>query len=271
VKLLRREMMIDRHHVERFLREVLALSSLESPHVVRVLEAAGPEDAVAYLAMERLRGETLGALLRDAGTLDRQGMIELTRQLAIVLDLARTTNVVHRDIKPHNVFRSEDGTWKLLDFGVAVLGDSTGTLTQGSVLGTPGYMAPEQAKGETVDHRADLYALGALLYRCVTGRVPFMGPDTPAVLYAMVHDMPLRPSALASVSSDVERFLAIALAKRRTDRFQTAAELHEALVAAFANKLSSRLRSAADGLSRQYPWREIDTTPTRQLARALTL
>jgi hypothetical protein len=266
VKLLRREMMIDRHHVERFFREVLAVSALESPHVVRVLEAAGPEDTVAFLAMERLHGETLGTVLREAGQLDPETLIELTRQLAIVLDLARTTGVVHRDIKPHNVFRSADGTWKLLDFGVAVLGDNTGTLTQGGVIGTPGYMAPEQARGETVDHRADLYALGALLYRCLTGRVPFMGNDVPALLYSMVHNMPVRPGAIVTVSRDVERFFVIALAKRRTERFQTAADLHEALVAAFADQLSARLRAAADALTRQHPWREIDESPTRPLA-----
>ncbi|MDB4955145.1 MAG: serine/threonine protein kinase [Myxococcales bacterium] len=266
VKLLRREMMVDRHHVERFLREVLAVSALESPHVVRVLEAAGPDDAVAFLAMERLRGETLGAVLREAGTLDRETLLELTRQLAMVLDLARETGVVHRDLKPHNVFRSIDGTWKLLDFGVAVLGDHTGTLTQGGVIGTPGYMAPEQARGESVDHRADLYALGALLYRCVTGRMPFTGKDTPAMLYAMVHNMPIRPGAIVPVSRDVERFFAIALAKRRTERFQTAVELHAALIAAFANELSAAHRVAADALTRQRPWREIDESPTRPLA-----
>jgi tRNA A-37 threonylcarbamoyl transferase component Bud32 len=260
VKLLRRELMLDRMHAERFLREVRAASALDSPHVVRVLEASQPDDPIAFLAMERLRGDTLGGMLRGAGTLGQDLVIELVNQLASVLELARASGIVHRDLKPPNIFRSEDGTWKLLDFGVAVLGDSTGTLTQGGAIGTPGYMAPEQAKGEAVDHRADLYAVGAVIYRCLTGRTPFSGPDPASVLYAMVHDMPVRPSALAPVTPDVERFLAIALAKRRSDRFQTAPELAAMLPLAFAGQLPVTVRAAADALARSLPWRPGDAS-----------
>ncbi len=266
VKLLRRELMLDRAHVDRFLREVSAASALASPHVVQVYEASKPDELVAYLAMERLRGETLGAILRGGGTLDRAGVRELVDQLAGVLELARTAGMVHRDLKPHNVFRTEPGTWKLLDFGVAVLADSSGTLTQGGVIGTPGYMAPEQAKGEAVDHRADLYALGAIVYRCLTGRVPFAGNDMASILYSMVHDAPIRPSALATLPTDVDRVLAIALAKRKADRFGTAPELADALTQAFANRLVPSLRVAADALIRHQPWRELDIEPlTREL------
>jgi len=268
VKLLRRELMIDRMHVERFLREVRAASALDSPHVVRVLEASGPDEPVAFLAMERLHGDTLSGLLRGSGTLDRELVIELVAQLANVLEQARVAGVVHRDIKPPNIFRTNDGTWKLLDFGVAVLGDSTGTLTQGGVIGTPGYMAPEQARGEAVDHRADLYAVGAVVYRCITGRAPFAGQDHAALLYAMVHDMPVRPSALVQIHADVERVLAIALAKRRGDRFGRMQELAEALRVAYDGRLASKVRAHADALLRSHPWREVDNAPTRQLAKS---
>jgi serine/threonine-protein kinase len=266
VKLLRRELLIDRMHVDRFLREVRAASALESRHVVRVLEASDPDDPIPFLAMERLRGDTLGGLLRGGGRFDRGLVVDLVTQLARVLELARAAGIVHRDIKPPNIFRTEDGTWKLLDFGVAVLGDSSGTLTQGGVIGTPGYMAPEQARGETVDHRADVYALGAVIYRCLTGRTPFKGKDHAQVLYAMVHDMPVRPGSLANVDRDVERVLALALAKRRNDRFENAAQLAAALEAATTEQLATALRNRADALLRSQPWREIDTTPTRQLA-----
>jgi serine/threonine-protein kinase len=259
VKLLRRELLIDKTHVERFLREVRAASALDSPHVVRTLEASGPDDPVPFLAMERLRGDTLSSMLRGAGTLDRVLIVELVQQLGRVLELARAAEMVHRDIKPPNIFRTDEGVWKLLDFGVAALGDSSGTLTQGGVVGTPGYMAPEQAKGEAVDHRADVYAVGAVVYRCLTGRAPFGGPEHAAVLYAMVHDAPIRPGALGSVPLDVERVLAIALAKQRTDRFATAAELADALTAAFAGRLSPRWRAKADALLRGMPWRELET------------
>ncbi|MBL9018845.1 MAG: serine/threonine protein kinase, partial [Myxococcales bacterium] len=258
VKLLRRELMLDKGHVERFLREVRAASALASPHVVAVYDASKPEDLVAYLAMERLKGDTLGAILRGGGMLDRTAVQELVTQLAQVLELAQQAGMVHRDLKPHNVFRTEAGTWKLLDFGVAVLADTTGTLTGGGVIGTPGYMAPEQAKGEGVDHRADLYALGAIVYRCLTGRVPFAGTDMAAVLYAMVHDAPLRPSALAALPADIDRWCAIALAKRRDDRFQTAAQLAEALRQALAGRLAPSWRAAGDALIRAKPWREVE-------------
>lgn len=267
VKLLRRELLIDRMHVERFLREVRAASALDSPNVVRVLEASGPDDPVPFLAMEKLLGETLSSLLRGAGTLERGLVHELVTQLGGVLELARAAGMVHRDIKPPNIFRTREGTWKLLDFGVAVLGDSSGTLTQGGVIGTPGYMAPEQAKGEAVDHRADVYAVGGVLYRCLTGRAPFTGADQAALLYAMVHDMPVRPGALAHLDRDVDRVLAIALAKRRNDRFGSVKELADVLESAFVGRLAPRIRVAADGLLRSQPWREVDTAPTRQLAK----
>jgi len=267
VKLLRRVLLTDRMHVERFLREVRAASALDSPHVVRVLDASSPDDPVPFLAMERLHGDTLGALLRGAGTLELRSTVELVDQLARVLELARAAGMVHRDIKPPNIFRSADGTWKLLDFGVAVLGDSSGTLTQGGVIGTPGFMAPEQARGEPVDHRADVYALGAVIYRCLTGRAPFAGSDHAAVLYAMVHDMPVRPSAFASVDRDVERVLAIALAKRRNDRFPSVVALAAALASSAAGQLSDAHRTVADTLLRGQPWREVDVAPTRQIAR----
>jgi eukaryotic-like serine/threonine-protein kinase len=127
-------------------------------------------------------------------------------------------------------------------------------------------MAPEQARGENVDHRADLYALGALVYRCLTGRVPFAGNDMASVLYAMVHDAPIRPSALASLPADLDRVLAIALAKRKADRFKSATELADALGQAFSNRLVPSWRAAADALIKQQPWRELDVeAQTREL------
>jgi len=185
----------------------------------------------------------------------------MVEQVALALERARDAEVVHRDLKPHNIFLTDDGTWKVVDFGVAVHADSTGTLTQGAVIGTPAYMAREQAKGEPVDHRADTYALGAVIYRCLTGRVPFTAKDTPALLYAVVHIMPLRPSALALVSPHVEAFLAIAMAKPRDERFQSATELAVAFAAAQAGALPDPLLRRAAVLVRRDPWADPDPTP----------
>jgi len=197
VKLLRRELLSEARHVERFVREVQVASAIDSPHVVRVLEAATPHDGLPFLAMERLRGKTLAELLRGQGT-----------------------------------------------------------LTHGGVIGTPAYMSPEQARGEPVDHRADVYALGAVIYRCVTGRVPFSAGDTPSLLHAVLHDMPLRPSAIARVDADLERVILLALARSRDARLASVAELVAAFEAATTGALPTALVRRADALARDQPWTE---------------
>jgi eukaryotic-like serine/threonine-protein kinase len=267
VKVLRRELLAERQNVERFLREVRVVSSLDSPHVVKVLQASTPEDPVPFLAMERLHGQTLGEMLRDRTTLPRARVAELVAAVARVLEQTQRAEIVHRDLKPHNLFLTEADTWKILDFGLAILGETSGTLTQGAIVGTPAYMAPEQAKGEPVDHRADLYALGAVIYRCLTGQLPFVTLNTPSTLFAVVHHMPLRPSAIAAVPQDIEDVLAIALAKSKDDRFQTAGELAAAYADAERGALADTLRRRARNMYRRQPWRELDTDPTEVVRR----
>jgi eukaryotic-like serine/threonine-protein kinase len=258
VKVLRRELLADPRHVERFFREVRIASAIDSPHVVRVLEASTPSDTLPFLAMEQLTGQTLSSLLRKGRALGDAPLLGLVTEVGSVLELARAAGIVHRDLKPQNLFLTTDGVWKVLDFGVALLADSSGTLTRGAAIGTPAYMAPEQAKGEAVDHRADVYGLGAVIYRCVTGRAPFIRPDTPALLYAVVEDMPLRPSAIAQGSAALDDVLLIALAKDRGRRFQTAAELVAAFTAAAAGKLPAELVRRARELR---PWAETSSPP----------
>jgi serine/threonine protein kinase len=266
VKLLRRELLGDRRHVERFLREVRIASSIDSAHVVKVLEASRSIDPLPFLAMERLRGKTLGELLRG-GPYSEAPLGTLVANVGEVIDRAWAAGVVHRDLKPHNLFLTDDGTWKVLDFGVALLGETSGTLTRGAAIGTPAYMAPEQAKGETVDHRADLYALGAVIYRCLTGRVPFVARDTPALLYAVVHIMPLRPSTFGPISPQVEAFLQIALAKARDARFSSGAELAIAYAAAQQGMLPDALIRRARKLVHQLPWTEPELAEPRPAQR----
>jgi tRNA A-37 threonylcarbamoyl transferase component Bud32 len=269
VKLLRRELLGARDYVERFLREVRTASSFDSPHVVRVLDASTPEDPIPFFAMERLQGRSLGDMLRKRATLPRHRMLQLATQIGSVLDIAAAAGIVHRDLKPHNLFldetQTEAGMWKLLDFGVAHLGESSGTLTHGAVIGTPAYMAPEQARGQAVDPRADVYALAAVIYRAVTGQVPFVGRDTPALLYAVVHAMPIRPGAIASVSPQLEAVLAIGLAKSRDQRFATAGDLVAAIDAADRGELSPELKARARTILRALPWTEPLSEETREL------
>ncbi len=253
VKLLRRELLADPRHVERFFREVRIASTIDSPHVVRVLEASTPNDTLPFLAMEKLAGQTLGSLLRKGSTLGDTALASLVAQVGGVLELAREAGIVHRDLKPQNLFLTFDDLWKVLDFGVALLADSSGTLTRGGAVGTPAYMAPEQARGIPVDHRADIYSLGGVIYRCATGRAPFVKPDTPSLLYAVVEEQPLRPSSIAAVSPAFDDVLALALAKDRNQRFQTASELVTAFIAATRNDPLPAIGRRARALP---PWSE---------------
>jgi len=253
VKLLRRELLSDATTVARFLREARAAGALASPHVVRVLDASPADASLPYLAMERLHGVSLAELLRRESKLAHAMLVELVRHGGAGVDAAAAAGVVHRDLKPQNLFKT-DGGWKILDFGVATLGEEASNLTQGGVVGTPSYMAPEQAQGRRVDGRADVYALAAVTYRCLTGRHPFSGSDTPTLLYAVVHRMPLQPSSIADVHADVDACLAIALAKQADDRFATGAAFAAALEAALVGNLDAALRKRAAQLLRRLPW-----------------
>jgi hypothetical protein len=251
VKLVRRGLSADRTQLARFLREARASGALDSPHVVKVLDASDRDPP--YFAMERLHGATLADQLRKDGRLGLTALAELVHHVGAGLDTAWAAGIIHRDIKPQNLFH--DGVWKILDFGVATLIDeSSGTLTQGGLIGTPSYMAPEQAQGKRLDGRADLYALAAVAYRCITGRHPFSGADTPALLYAVVHKMPVRPGETVDLPADVDRWFALALAKAPADRFASGAELSAALDDAAVGALEPRLRKLADALLRKLAW-----------------
>jgi eukaryotic-like serine/threonine-protein kinase len=257
VKLLSQRELGNPHSVARFVREVGVIRDLESPHVVRVLAASTEGEPVPYLVMELLSGDDLAHHLRG-GKLPHEGLDELLRQVGAALEEAWSHGVVHRDLKPQNLFLADrpgaTPIWKVLDFGIAALDEGSGTLTQGKVVGTPSYMAPEQARGERVDHRADVYALAAIAYRWLTGRPVVAGRDLHTALYQTVHVMPDRPSWLADLSADVDRALAIGLSKDAALRYATVEELRVALDAAFDNELSSALRSRGDEILSLHPW-----------------
>lgn len=251
VKLLRRELLADPTQVARFLREARASSAVDSPHVVRVVASGDAE--LPFLATERLHGHTLADQLRRETKLPGDALIELVRDVAAGLDAAAAASIVHRDLKPPNLMH-DGAVWKILDFGVATFAEDGGALTRGEAVGTPHYMSPEQAQGKPVDRRADLYALGAIAYRCVTGTHPYNAPDTPGMLYAVVHRRPVRPGAIAELPADVDRFFAIALAKSPSDRFATGRALADALSDAMRGALGDRHRQRADALIRKHGW-----------------
>ncbi|MCW5801993.1 MAG: serine/threonine protein kinase [Deltaproteobacteria bacterium] len=256
VKLLHPGTLADPTHVQRFLREADTAARLNCAHVVGVLEVGTTEGGVPFLAMERLRGHDLAHQLRRHKKLSLPQARLFAEQVAVGLDAARAAGIVHRDLKPHNVFFAEVAgvrTWKILDFGVSKAG-GTGTLTKGHVIGTPAYMAPEQARGEDVDHRADVYSLGAILYRSVTGHPAFTGKDVPSTLYDVVYRVPSQPTMLANLPADIDRVLAIGLAKDPRDRFATAVELAAWFAAAAADGLTLEQRRRGDDVIARYPW-----------------
>ncbi len=259
VKLLHRNVLSDAAQVARFAREAEAVSKLDSPNVVRVLEVGDATSPIPYIAMERMVGDDLAAELRARRRLPVAEVLDLCDQVARGIDAAAAAGIVHRDLKPQNLFqaRSTDGdtTWKILDFGVSKLTDGTGTITRGRVVGTPTYMAPEQARGRDVDHRADIYALGAIAYRALTGHPAFSGREVPQILYDVVHRMPARPGELAhDVPAAIDLVLAVALAKKPADRFASATELATSLAAAAHDDLDADVTRRAERLIDKYPW-----------------
>jgi eukaryotic-like serine/threonine-protein kinase len=253
VKLLAKSELGNPQSVERFLRELRAIRGLQSKHVVRVFGASDERDEIPYLVMEKLAGHDLAHHLRS-GRMSPTSLLEMLDQVGSACEEAWSKGIVHRDLKPQNLFLSDNDGWKVLDFGVAALEESSGTLTQGKVVGTPAYMAPEQARGEKVDHRADVYALAAIAYRWLSGRPAVSGKDLHNALYQTVHVMPQKPSTLAELHEDVDAALAVGLVKEPGERYDRVTELRDALAHALAGELDPRIRRRAADLLAHHPW-----------------
>jgi len=245
IKMLSQASLGNAQHVQRFMRELRTAAAIDSPNVVRVIEVG--EQPLPHLVMERLRGKDLASVLRSKTKLSEGKIVEMLRQVGAGITAAGAAGIIHRDLKPQNVFLS-DATWKVLDFGVARAANTGDTLTSGQVVGTPAYMAPEQARGAAVDHRTDLYALAGIAYRTLTGHAPFHGGEIADLLYRVVHTPPRRPTTLAKLPPDIDLVLAIGLAKDPNARFTTASELVDAIADALAGKLSPALRERGEKL-----------------------
>jgi serine/threonine-protein kinase len=260
VKLLQPHVLSDGEMVRRFLREAQIAASLDVPNVVKVLEVGGLDAALPYIAMERLEGEDLADYLRKHRRMTVARAVVLVRHVGTALAAAREAGIVHRDIKPRNVFFAENpatpgrGTWKVLDFGVSKLSSANVSLTGDALVGTPAFMAPEQASGKPVDYRADLYALGVIVYRALTGRPAFTGEQTTDTLFQVMFTMPPRPSEAAEVHPDVDLVLGLAMAKRREDRFDSGFELADALERASKGELDAATRRRAEAVLKKHPW-----------------
>jgi serine/threonine-protein kinase len=257
VKILLDHVLAQPDHVQRFFREAKIASTLTVPNVVKVLGVADIDAPIPYIAMERLHGIDLADWLREHRRMSFGRLLGLIRQIGVGLDAARAAGIVHRDLKPRNVFLAKKGesqTWKILDFGVSKLTSDDNTLTRDRIVGTPTYMAPEQIDRGKVDHRTDLFALGIITYRALTGRPAFSGDSEAQILYRVVHAMPPRPSELLAVTPEVDLVLAVALAKDPEDRFDSANELATALDAAAQGRIDPNLAARAQKILARHPW-----------------
>ncbi len=266
IKLLSQASLSNPNHVLRFLRELRTAANVRSPHIVEVLDIG--ENPVPYLVMERLEGETLAEMMRTRSRpLAPNDVVELVAQIGKGITAAAGAGIIHRDLKPQNIFRDR-GTWKILDFGVARAMDQGDTLTAGQVVGTPSYMAPEQATGDGVDHRTDLYALAAIAYRAITGHPPYAAGEIAETLYKVVHTKPRRPTDIADVPPEIDLVLAIGMAKNPDQRFGTATELAAALAAAFAAALPQHIFERGRLLERAGAWHQSTTRHATSPMRA---
>jgi|GEM_PF-552760 len=228
---------------DRFLREAQFTAALEHDNIVHIYQV-DEVGGVPYIAMQFLRGESLKTRLERVVRLPERDVVRIGKEIAAGLAAAHKRGLIHRDIKPDNIWlEAETDRVKILDFGLVRAADDDAGLTQsGMVLGTPRYMAPEQAQGHEVDHRCDLFSLGSVLYHLAAGQTPFAGNNLTATLMAVVHqDPPPLAGVCADVSPELEALILKLLAKNREERPQAAAE-----VCATLTKLEHELRQPRD-------------------------
>ena len=234
VKRLRTDLASDSTFQARFRREAQSSASLNHPSIVAVYDTGeematdGSDVAQPYIVMEFVAGRTLREILREGRKILPERALEITSGVLAALDYSHRAGIIHRDIKPGNVMLTPSGDVKVMDFGIArAVSDASSSMTQtAAVVGTAQYLSPEQARGETVDSRSDVYSTGCLLYELLTGRPPFVGDSPVAVAYQHVREPAQPPSDFdTEITPEMDAIVMKALAKRVEDRYQSAAAM----------------------------------------------
>jgi eukaryotic-like serine/threonine-protein kinase len=233
IKQLRADLATDPTFQARFRREAQSAAGLNHPNIVAVYDTGEETDprtgtSIPYIVMELVEGPTLRDVLRDGRKILPERALELTQGVLDALGYSHRAGIIHRDIKPANVMLTQNGTVKVMDFGIArAVADTSATMTQtAAVIGTAQYLSPEQARGETVDARSDIYSAGCLMYELLVGRPPFVGESPVSVAYQHVRETPVPPSQLDPViTPDIDAVTLKALAKDPADRYQSAREM----------------------------------------------
>jgi len=231
IKVLKPEFIKDRKFIESFRRESQAAASLSHSNIVNIFDV-GQEGNIHYIVMELVTGNTLSEMIKEEGPLPYQRVIELTKQIAAALSEAHRNHLIHRDVKPHNVMLTADGTAKITDFGIAkAINSSTIADTMsGGVMGSVHYFSPEQARGGYVDEKSDIYSLGIVMYEMLTGRVPFDGDNPVNIALMHINREMVPPSRLVSgIPPALERIVLKATDKYQSNRYASVDELIQAL------------------------------------------
>ncbi len=232
VKVLSERFSRDKAFIQRFRREAQSAANLNHPNIVSLYDFGSDKDTY-FIVMELIDGRSLDEIIRDEGPLMPERAAEIGSDVAAALDRAHEAGLVHRDIKPSNIMVTRSGETKVTDFGIArAMGnDGEQTMTQtGMVIGTAAYISPEQAQGDPVDGRSDVYSLGCVLFEMLAGRAPFSGETPLAIAYKHVREAPQRPSSLnGDIPPDVDAIILKALAKNPENRYASAGEMRSDL------------------------------------------
>src|SRR4051794_9156600 len=243
IKLLRADLARDPSFLNRFRREAHSAAGLNHPSIVSVYDTGedpGPDGTPQpFIVMEFVQGRTLRDILKSEGRLPVRRAMEVVADVCAALDFSHRNGIIHRDIKPANVMITPQGAVKVMDFGIArAVADNSATVTQtANVIGTAQYLSPEQARGESVDARSDVYSTGCLLYELITGVPPFQGDSPVAVAYQHVRENPVLLSARnPEIPRVVDSIVMKALAKNQLNRYQSAGDMRQDLQRALADQ-----------------------------------
>ena len=225
VKVLKDEFTTDEEFVKRFNSEALAAASLTHPNIVSIYDV-GNEEGVYYIVMELVRGKTLKQIITEEGALPWKWSVNIAMQIASALETAHKNNIVHRDIKPHNIIITEDGVAKVTDFGIAKAVSNSTITAFGTTIGSVHYFSPEQAKGGYTDAKSDIYSLGVVMYEMVTGKVPFDADTSVSVALKHMQEQPVPPMEInENIPKAVNDIILKAMQKEPMARYQTATEM----------------------------------------------
>ncbi len=248
VKVLREEFTTDEEFIRRFNTEAQAAASLTHPNIVSIFDV-GHEDNIYYIVMELVQGKTLKEIINEDGVLPWKWSVNIAIQVASALETAHKNNIVHRDIKPHNIIITEDGIAKVTDFGIAKAVSNSTITAFGTTIGSVHYFSPEHARGGYTDAKSDIYSLGVVMYEMLTGRVPF-DADTP-VSIALKHmqEKPVEPMKLnPSIPFAINKIIMKAMEKEPSLRYQNATEMLKDLSMALKDPEGGFVKSNAEKL-----------------------